>query len=104
MASLKTHEGAVRLDRGWTYFDVTTVYNLDDWLFRLHCYYEILRNTLGPNLMVADKEKVEELDSILNLMMWAKDLPPGVTIGFQKNEQGQDLPCIMVEDVTRIQD
>lgn len=96
MVYLENHEGGMRLSGEKMFFDTTQVYNLEDWLFRLNCYYEMLRATLGPELMAAEKERVEELYNVLNLMIWARGLPAGVIIGYLTDENGGHVPYVTV--------
>lgn len=84
---------ATRLSPLEVFFDLGATYNLQDWLFRTHSYYQMLLCTLtGPNGIDANEWQIEQMVGVLDLIQWAEALPLGTKIGYAADENGVSHP------------
>ncbi|OGD71396.1 hypothetical protein A3D09_02660 [Candidatus Collierbacteria bacterium RIFCSPHIGHO2_02_FULL_49_10] len=88
MASGNEHVGATRLLMMETFFDPRLKYSLEDWLFRVYSYYEMILCMTGPDGVSANEHEMGVMLATLNLIHWAEELPPDCLIGY--DEVGED--------------
>lgn len=101
MDKKKEQLSATRLSPLEIFFDTRATYSLEDWLFRVHSYYEMLLCTMsGPDGVYASEQRMEQMVGVLGLIQWAETLPLGSKIVYMADEKGAHRPCAIEPTIT----